>query len=279
MLRFPGPNNYLFVDGAYLRTHFEHHMRGFYDCVPPMDFSRLSSATGDDVDGRAHRVLYYDAIDYMKDQSESDQQYEARIGAAEKLHSYVNSLPGFHVHDGHVRKSPRRRNREQKGVDVLLAVDAMEQAARGNMDLAILLAGDLDFEPLLSSLVRLGVRTRLAYVPQHTSQLLMGAADEIRKLTLEHFFFLAAPSFRANHKQVKIQYAQQSPEPPVFEVLKQGVWKRRRVTLFRPTNASPARLYVEAGDELSEPSYTFEYQDVDKLSLAFNLTFGDITWD
>jgi hypothetical protein len=101
----------------------------------------------------------------------------------------------------------------------------------------------------------------------------------ILSVPLEHFFGLAAPSFRANHKQLKLLYSEEPPGPPIFEVLRQGAWKKRRITLFRPTNASAARLYVEAGDELSEPSYLFEYHDIDKLPLGFKLTFGDITWD
>lgn len=36
--------------------------------------------------------------------------------------------------------------------------------------------------------------------------------------------------------------------------------------------------YVERGNELTEPSYLFEYVDIDKLELAFELTFGKIAW-
>jgi hypothetical protein len=46
----------------------------------------------------------------------------------------------------------------------------------------------------------------------------------------------------------------------------------------RPTNQSWPRLYVERGNELTEPSYMFEYVDIDKLELAFELTFGKIAW-
>jgi hypothetical protein len=38
------------------------------------------------------------------------------------------------------------------------------------------------------------------------------------------------------------------------------------------------RLYVERGNELTERSYMFEYVDIDKLELAFELTFGKIAW-
>jgi hypothetical protein len=117
-------------------------------------------------------------------------------------------------------------------------VDAMEHAARGNMQLAIFITGDLDFEPLLNSLLRLGVRTQLKYVPLQTSPELRAAADEIRKITLEHFFAWSAPSFRENHKQMKILYGERHPEPPIFDIAREGLWNGRRVLLFRPTNQS-----------------------------------------
>jgi hypothetical protein len=50
------------------------------------------------------------------------------------------------------------------------------------------------------------------------------------------------------------------------------------VLLYRPTNQSSSRLYVERGNELTEQSYMFEYVDIDKLELAFELTLGKIAW-
>ena len=181
------------------------------------------------------------------------------------------------MREGHVRRSLKRK-REQKAVDVQLAVDALEHAARSNMTMAILLTGDLDFEPLLGSLERMGVRTRLAYVPRHTSTDLLRAADEIRKITLQHFYSWSAPSFRANHKTVKLEYGQGRPEPPIFEPCREGVWDGRQVTLFKTINQAAPRLYAEWGNELTEPSYTFEHPEIDKLPLAFELTFGEIEW-
>ena len=41
-----------------------------------------------------------------------------------------------------------RKKLRQKKVDVLLAVEALDHAFRGNMSRAYLIAGDLDFAPL-----------------------------------------------------------------------------------------------------------------------------------
>lgn len=265
-------SSYLFIDGAYLRKHFNEQMQTFYGVVPELDFELLAASL------KSERTYYYDAIDYERHATESEDTFQARVTRAEGVHDHINNLPGFHVREGHVRRSPKRRNREQKAVDVQLAVDALEHAARGNMKLMMLFAGDLDFEPLLASLERLGVRTRLIYVPQHTSKELMQAADEIRKVTLEHFHAWSAPSFRANYRTVKLLYREPVPDGAIFKPLKTGTWKRRKVTVFKAVNASDPRLYVEQGDELTEPSYLMEHPDIDKLPLAFELTFGKIDW-
>jgi hypothetical protein len=48
---------------------------------------------------------------------------------------------------------------------------------------------------------------------------------------------------------------------------------------LKAVNLAAPRLYVEQGDELTEPSYLMEYADIDKLPMAFELTFGKIDWD
>jgi uncharacterized LabA/DUF88 family protein len=264
---------YLFIDGNYLRTHFNKQMKAFYDYVPEIEFEQIRKRYN------AQRVYYYDAIDYTQAQNEANEAYAARIDAREDLHDYINSLPHFHVREGVVRKSPKKKNREQKGVDVQLAVDAMEHAARGNMTLAVFLTGDLDFEPLLSALLRAGVGTLLAYIPSATSKELMRAADQIQKVTLEHFHTWSAPSFRENYRAIKLHHGERPPEQPIFASVRRGKWGKRKVTLFRAQNQAPHRLFVERGNELRERSYMFEYHDINKLELAFELTFGKIEWE
>lgn len=262
----------MFIDGAYLQKYFKENMLAFYGHVPQLQYEGLSEFG-------CQRFYYYDAIDYTKGNDESDDAYKARVDTREETHDHINSLPGFHVREGNVRKSQRKKNREQKGVDVQLAVDAMEHAARANLTHALLLTGDLDFEPLVSSLVRLGIHTHVLYVPQHAAKELLRSADQVTKITLEHFHRWSTPSFRENHRALRIAYREHRPERPIFEVEKEGRWGDRQVTLFRSINQSPPRLFVERGDELREPTLLFEYPEIDKLELAFTLTFGKVVWD
>ena len=272
MAILPPVATYAFIDGNYLHTNFKGLMAAFYDVVPAIDYQRLA-ATLD-----ATRFFFYDAIDYSRSDGETDADYERRVADLEALHDHINSCPGFHVRDGHVRRS-RRRGREQKGVDVQLAVDAMEHAARGNMQAAVLLAGDLDFEPLVNSLVRLGVRTRLVYVPQHTSKTLMRAADDIRKLTLQHFHAFAGASFQRDHAAIQVRYGERFGNDPELQTAREGSWGGRRVRLFHRSPGGNPLLHVEQQDELREQSYTVEYPDAAKLQAAFELSFGgSIEW-
>jgi uncharacterized LabA/DUF88 family protein len=263
-------SSYLFIDGAYLRERFEHQMMTFYGVVPAIQFDVLAANLG------GHRTYYYDAINYNRGPSESESDFNARITKIHRLHDYISSQPGFHVREGHVRRSPVRKRQEQKGVDVQLAVDALEHAARGNMEIAALLAGDLDFEPLLTSLARLGVRTRLFYATGHAAVELRQAADEVQTITLQNFWGWATSSFKTNYRQVRLHYNQARPDG--FTIERQGIWNTRQVLLLKAGHQAEPRLWVAPGDELTEPSYLFEYVDIDKLPLAFELTFGAIEW-
>lgn len=57
----------------------------------------------------------------------------------------------------------RKRGQEQKGVDVLLAVDVLQHAYRGSMDRADLITSDLDFVPLFDALTQTRVSSRLFF--------------------------------------------------------------------------------------------------------------------
>ena len=133
------PATYLFIDGAYLHEHYSRQMQDFYGEVPPLRFDILATNLN------SERTYYYDAINYQKKASESQDEYEARIAAKHALHDYISSQAGYHVREGHVRRSPAKKKQEQKGVDVQLAVDALEHAANGKMKRAVLLTGYLDF--------------------------------------------------------------------------------------------------------------------------------------
>lgn len=58
---------------------------------------------------------------------------------------------------------PMAPNGHEKGVDVSLAIDAMERAMEGKIDVAVLVTGDGDLTPLTRSLMKHGVRVGVFY--------------------------------------------------------------------------------------------------------------------
>lgn len=51
----------------------------------------------------------------------------------------------------------------EKGADVALAIDAMQVALEGKIDIAVLVTGDGDFVPLVRAIMKQGIRVMAAY--------------------------------------------------------------------------------------------------------------------
>lgn len=65
---------------------------------------------------------------------------------------------------------PMGADGHEKGVDVSLAIDAMERAMEGKIDVAVLVTGDGDLTPLARALMKHGVRVGLFYFEYETDQ-------------------------------------------------------------------------------------------------------------
>jgi uncharacterized LabA/DUF88 family protein len=182
---------YVFIDGAHFREAHRTAMNGFYNVVPAIDWPNLRQFWGS-----ARRIYYYDAIDRNTQGSESDDDRDKRVAEHDRFHAYLNSLPYWSVREGFVSRGRRATRRTQKAVDVQLAVDAMEHAANHTLTQAVFVMGDLDFEPLLFSLGRFGVQTKVFYENFSVSPELLEAADERQQLTLATFYGMSEENFR-----------------------------------------------------------------------------------
>lgn len=58
---------------------------------------------------------------------------------------------------------PVSQDGREKGIDVALAVDALQVGLEGKIDLAVLVTGDSDFVPLVRALMKTGVRVSAVY--------------------------------------------------------------------------------------------------------------------
>ena len=120
---------------------------------------------------------------YWYDASES--------GSPETLeHRELSAHPGVDLRLG------RLVQHQQKGVDVLLAIDLFRLALRGAISTAYILAGDADIEPSVQAAKREGVRVVLIGIPESDaggqSSMLIESCDDYLPLGIEHW----RPHFR-----------------------------------------------------------------------------------
>jgi uncharacterized LabA/DUF88 family protein len=115
-------------------------------------------------------MFFYDAVDENASPQEK-QDLQTYLQNVEEL-PYVAVVTGF------VRPGKRKR-REQKGVDVQIAVDALEAAWAGRADAIILVAGDADFCPLAEAVRRAGAFMLVFGYPHSMSSELRHSADVV----------------------------------------------------------------------------------------------------
>jgi len=167
-------STYLFVDGAWLEaTKLEYERRWKLPAPMTINYAGLKA----EVD--ALKCFYYDAPPDRKEK-ESEQAFAEKLARAEARFNEIESHDGWHVNFGMSRAEGNLLR--QKGVDVKLAIDAVSHRIKGNFSTAVILAGDLDFLPLIRALVELGawvtLYTDILKVPKE----LKSAADSRRYL-------------------------------------------------------------------------------------------------
>ena len=149
----PGKMSYLFIDGGCLRQMAIAASEDYVDYdFTKIDFSKVAK--------EYTKTFYYDAHPPRKTQ-ETEEDYSKRIDPQDSFFDSLRTIRGMHVYEGDSRR--RRRVVEQKKVDVMIAVDMLTHAFRGNMHKATILTADLDLKPLIDALVQNGMQVQLMY--------------------------------------------------------------------------------------------------------------------
>lgn len=156
---------YAFVDAQYLRTEFKN--AGLSDEIDPWSIVAKVQQSVGRRRVQAVRLFFYDAID--EDDAEEEAQQRDYLRRVEALNDTM-------VVVGEVRRGASK-NREQKGVDVQLAIDALLMASRGDIEAVILVTGDADFAPLAEAVRRIGPHVIVAAYPKSLAKSLGAAAD------------------------------------------------------------------------------------------------------
>jgi uncharacterized LabA/DUF88 family protein len=166
----PNVTAYAYVDGGYVRAVLKQNNHPFdFNPRRPSNETVLSAGALGAADIVLTRVFYYDAI---PEDEEERAQHEAYLQRIESLPDTFVGSPGYLRHR-------KRRWREQKAVDVQLTVDAIEVAYSGHVQVITLIAGDLDFVPLVESIRRAGPHVIVGAYEDSLARELRAAADRV----------------------------------------------------------------------------------------------------
>jgi uncharacterized LabA/DUF88 family protein len=189
---------YLFIDGAYLRQRHSEMISRVFNTPADLDLLYLRQAvSGQTPEGRPsqfQRVFYYDCLHDVARVDETPEQLEARIREQNAFFQRVQTNHGFHVRLGSLSGTSKKLR--QKEVDILLAVEMLDNAFRKNMTSAALIAGDLDFAPLVDSLVRLGTWVDIYHDPKSIAPGPLASADRGIPLTFHNYYLLSSADFQ-----------------------------------------------------------------------------------
>lgn len=279
-------STYIFIDGAYLLRRHAEIMRSWFDFEPDMDFGsairgleRLSGTSEvwipvggpPSIVDQDMRSFYYDCLDEDRRPSETDEDFAERLERQNARLRDLRDVNGCHIRLGALKGSKRR---QQKEVDVLIAVDMMAHAARGNMDKAVLVTGDLDLRPAVEALVQLGISVQIVSEEKTTSRELTWAASSFSKLTFKNFYDWTQLAQRKGHPLPR----QRNYLPNTGEILKEGSVKSDRCSLYQSGKEYVVYFPSFTADVVTDKQ-TFEHENLDKIELYFRIQYEPIVWD
>ena len=146
----------VFIDGGYIEKIAQEEFSG-----AKIDYRLLSDVMSE---GFSHlRTYYYHCLPY---QSQPPTEVERhRFASRQKFYNALERLDRFQVRLGYLRKRGTDNAGspifEQKGVDVYLAIDLVQLAAKHLITHASILTADSDFVPAISAAKDEGVVIRL----------------------------------------------------------------------------------------------------------------------
>jgi uncharacterized LabA/DUF88 family protein len=224
---------YAFIDGHYIRKVADDFMMQMFGVPAELDFGRMRFCD---------RIYYYDCLDDLRRASESEEDFKKRLDEQIAEFNAIQSIAGFHVRYGSL--TGENRKRRQKKVDVQLAVDALEHAFRQNMSDAILVAGDLDFAPLVECLIRVGTRVTVMYERTSAAADLYRAADISNEIKLNQVHGWCSNSFQQRH-HLPAATLGGSLTPDTYIVQRVGS-VGGKTALLHHTQVHPAHFVLEA---------------------------------
>lgn len=171
------PQAAVFVDGAYLTMI----LKGFGE--PRIDYDRLARWASDGFG--LFRTYYYDCLPYHGSHPSDEERRRAQSKQA--FFTALNRLDRFTIRLGRLAFRGKDEHGapvfDQKRVDLMLGLDIASVVTMGNVELAVLVAGDSDLIPAVRKAKEDGAVVRLVHGPKLTyDQELWNEADERREI-------------------------------------------------------------------------------------------------
>lgn len=260
------PTTYLFVDGSNFRKYFNESTTKWFGQEVEFDFQKIKDFF------QAEKAFYYDCIDDVKGDNESQKDFALRVQTQEEKLNKIREVEGCHVHLGSI--SGKNKKKRQKEVDVMLAVQMMEHAFRGNMQKAVLLSGDKDFRPLVESLVRLGLFVEVVGDRNHISRDLIHSADSSRKLSFIDYHEWTQKNIRETKL---INLSNRTPNTTDLTYIKKGKLNEKEIILGLYERVD--NNYYIAIRNPPEPDILVGNHNQEYIELYFELLNGKVEWN
>jgi uncharacterized LabA/DUF88 family protein len=250
---------YLFIDGEYLRRAYIAAIRRVFDADGDLDPARIR------YENLAQRAFFYDCLDDgMKPQEAETQQ---------KFFDEISAISGFHFRPGTIKGEKKRRR--QKEVDVQLAVDMLQHGLSKNMEKAILIAGDLDFRPIVEALVLHGIFVEVWYAKGSAAAELPLAADYGKVLTFMDFYNMSSNSFMVHCPLPRRSYGEPPPRHALTPIFKIGKIGNAVVHLYYHDNVHHLHLPMSPNGM----PYSSLHADLDVIEKVLAEEIGLVIWD
>jgi uncharacterized LabA/DUF88 family protein len=257
---------YLFIDGGHLRRNYTDTVRRWFGSDGEIRIDTVKTTFS------AHKCFYYDSIDDIPHDGERLADCEARVRKQEEVFNRIQSIYGTHVRLGSMTGT--RKNKRQKQVDILLAVDVMNHAARRNMGRAVLLTGDQDFKPLVQSVVDMGLFIHVAGDIRHTSRDLAHAADHYEPLTMTRYHQWSARALQTKFpipiKCIQLLDARGQKK------IKKGTIDGEPAECWCGPDTCQVTIQQPRDDDAL---LTVQFTEVDRLLLFCEMEFGKVEWE
>jgi uncharacterized LabA/DUF88 family protein len=187
---------YLYIDYAYLKAFADATMQQLFGFDADLDVPAMWRAMTVNRSTNFKRIFIYHCMPEQK-VGESDSDYALRAAPLEQFFKKARAVRGVHIRKGTLRGDGKRVR--QKEIDVLLATDMLTHGYDGNMEKGVLIAGDLDFRPLVEALVRRGVFVEVWSEAKSTSDDLHLAADFGQTLDFRDVHSWCTPEFQTRN--------------------------------------------------------------------------------